>query len=106
MLVERRSAHPLLPFRILADRTRGVSFVVMLLVGAGMFAMFYFLSLFIQNVLGYSPLKTGFAFLPFSAGIVAAADARLHPGQQGRPALDLRARRRCSARSACGASPT
>ncbi len=45
----------------------------MLIVGAGMFAMFYFLGLYIQQVLGYSPLKSGFAFLPFSAGIVAAA---------------------------------
>ena len=38
-----------------------------------MFAMFYFLSLFVQNVMGFSPLKTGFAFLPFSAGIIVAA---------------------------------
>ena len=45
----------------------------MLIVGAGMFAMFYFLGLYIQQVLGYSPLKSGFAFLPFSAGIVVAA---------------------------------
>src|SRR3954462_788213 len=73
VLVERRSAHALLPIRILADRTRGVSLVVMLIVGAGMFAMFYFLGLYLQQVLGYSPLQSGFAFLPFSAGIVAAA---------------------------------
>ena len=73
VLVERRSAHALLPIRILADRTRGISLIVMLIVGAGMFAMFYFLGLYIQQVLGYSPLKSGFAFLPFSAGIVAAA---------------------------------
>ena len=73
VLVEQRSAHALLPIRILADRTRGISLVVMLIVGAGMFAMFYFLGLYIQQVLGYSPLKSGFAFLPFSAGIVAAA---------------------------------
>ncbi|WP_425491733.1 MFS transporter [Nocardioides mesophilus] len=62
-----------MPFRILANRTRATSFVVMMLVPAAMFAMFYFLSLFVQNVLGYSPLKTGFAFLPFSFGIVLAA---------------------------------
>jgi predicted MFS family arabinose efflux permease len=72
-LIERRSAHALLPIRILADRTRGVSLVVMLIVGAGMFAMFYFLGLYLQQVLGYTPLQSGFAFLPFSAGIVAAA---------------------------------
>ena len=78
----------------------------MLIVGAGMFAMFYFLGLYIQKVLGYSPLKTGFAFLPFSAGIVVAARLASTLASQGRPALDLRPRRRCSARSACGASPT
>ncbi|MDQ2755730.1 MAG: MFS transporter [Actinomycetota bacterium] len=71
--VERRNPHALLPIRILADRTRGVSLVTMLLVGAGMFAMFYFLGLYIQQVLGYSPIKAGLAFLPFSVGIVAGA---------------------------------
>ncbi|HEV7172152.1 MFS transporter [Pedococcus sp.] len=71
--VEARSPHALLPLRILADRTRGTSFTVMLIVGAAMFAMFYFLGLYIQQVLGYSPLKSGFAFLPFSFGIVVAA---------------------------------
>jgi EmrB/QacA subfamily drug resistance transporter len=71
--IERRVAHPLLPFRILANRTRATSFVVMMLVPAAMFAMFYFLSLFVQNVMGFSPLRTGVAFLPFSAGIVVAA---------------------------------
>jgi EmrB/QacA subfamily drug resistance transporter len=73
LLVEARSRHALMPFRILADRTRAVSFLVMLIVGAGMFAMFYFLGLYIQQVLGYSSLKAGFSFLPFSVGIVAAA---------------------------------
>ncbi len=72
-VIERRVAHPLLPFRILANRTRATSFVVMMLVPAAMFAMFYFLSLFVQNVMGFSPLRTGVAFLPFSAGIVVAA---------------------------------
>ncbi len=71
--VERRNTHALLPIRILADRTRGVSMLVMLLVGAGMFAMFYFLGLYIQQVLGYSPLQAGFAFLPFSAAMVTGA---------------------------------
>jgi EmrB/QacA subfamily drug resistance transporter len=71
--LERRAEHPLLPFRILANRTRATSFAVMMLVPAAMFAMFYFLSLFVQGVMGYSPLKTGFAFLPFSFGIVIAA---------------------------------
>ncbi|ONI68521.1 MFS transporter [Kribbella sp. ALI-6-A] len=73
LAIEARSRHALMPFRILADRTRGVSFFVMLIVGAAMFSMFYFLGIYIQNILGYSALKTGFAFLPFSLGIVVAA---------------------------------
>ena len=71
--VELRVAHPLLPFRIFANQTRAASFVAMALLPAAMFAMFFFLSLFIQNVMGYSPLKTGVAFLPFSIGIVISA---------------------------------
>lgn len=73
VLIEQRVAHPLLPMRILADRTRAVSLFAMLIIGAGMMAMFFFLGLFVQQVLGYSPIKSGFAFLPFSAGIVVAA---------------------------------
>src|SRR6476646_2563096 len=71
--IESRVAHPLLPIRILQNRTRAASFVVMMLVPAAMFAMFFFLSLFIQQLVGYSPLRTGFAFLPFSVGIVIGA---------------------------------
>ncbi len=73
LLIERSSQHALMPFRVLAHRTRAVSFVAMLIVGAGMFALFYFLGLYLQQVLGYSPVKSGLAFLPFSAGIVVAA---------------------------------
>jgi EmrB/QacA subfamily drug resistance transporter len=73
VFVERRAEHPLLPFRILLNRTRAASFVAMMLMPAAMFSMFFYLSLYIQNVMDYSPLKAGFAFLPFSAGIVVAA---------------------------------
>jgi EmrB/QacA subfamily drug resistance transporter len=71
--VESRREHPLLPPRIIEDRTRAISFVSMLIVGATMFAMFYFISLFVQQVLGYSPLKAGVAFLPFTVGVVVSA---------------------------------
>lgn len=73
VLVESRVAHPLVPFRVFANQTRAASFAAMALLPAAMFAMFFFLSLFIQNVMGYSPLKAGFAFLPFSAGIIISA---------------------------------
>ena len=72
-VIESRVSHPLLPIRIFQNRTRAASFVVMMLVPAAMFSMFFFLSLFIQNLVGYSPLRTGFAFLPFSVGIVIGA---------------------------------
>ena len=72
-LVESRTEHPLLPIRIFQNRTRAASFAAMMIAPAAMFSMFYFLSLTIQQVIGYSPLKAGFAFLPFSFGIVLGA---------------------------------
>ncbi|MEP9381341.1 MFS transporter [Nocardioides sp. KR10-350] len=72
-VIESRVEHPLLPIRIFASRTRAVSFATMMLAPAAMFAMFYYLSLFIQQIVGYSPLHAGFAFLPFSFGIVIGA---------------------------------
>ena len=73
LVVEARSRHPLLPTRIVADRNRAVTYVAMLATGAALFAMFYFLSLYVQGPMGLQPLQAGFAFLPFSAGVVAAA---------------------------------
>jgi EmrB/QacA subfamily drug resistance transporter len=73
VLIERVTKDPLMPFRILADRTRGVSFAVMMIFPAAMFAMFYFLSRLVQEGMGWSALKTGFAFMPFTVGIVVSA---------------------------------
>ncbi len=70
---ESRVRNPLLPLRIALDRNRGGSYLVFLLVGAGLFAMFLFLTYYFQITLGYSPLKAGFAFLPFSGGIIVSA---------------------------------
>jgi EmrB/QacA subfamily drug resistance transporter len=72
---ERRTKNPLLPLRIVLDRNRGGSYLVFLFVGAGLFAMFLFLTYYFQINLGYSPLKAGFAVLPFSGGIIVAAGA-------------------------------
>jgi EmrB/QacA subfamily drug resistance transporter len=71
--LESRAEHPLMPLHIFKNRTRAASFAAMMLGPAAMFAMFYFLSLFVQQIVGYSPLRAGFAFLPFSAGIVIGA---------------------------------
>ncbi|GAB3036892.1 MFS transporter [Nocardioides flavus (ex Wang et al. 2016)] len=73
LLVESRVEHPLMPFRIFRSRNRATAFAVMMIVPAAMFAMFFFLSLFIQLVVGYSPLGTGVAFLPFSVAMIVSA---------------------------------
>jgi EmrB/QacA subfamily drug resistance transporter len=75
LLVESRVEHPLMPFRIFKSKNRAAAFAVMMIVPAAMFAMFFFLSLFIQQVVGYSPLTTGVAFLPFSIAMIISATA-------------------------------
>jgi EmrB/QacA subfamily drug resistance transporter len=70
---ETVSAHPLLPMRVVLDRNRGTSYLVSVLTGAGMLGMFLFMTYFLQKTLGYSSLKCGLAYLPFSGGIVVAA---------------------------------
>jgi EmrB/QacA subfamily drug resistance transporter len=72
-LIERRVQHPLLPMRIFANQTRASSFVAFMIAPAAMFAMFFYLSLYVQNIMGYSPIQAGLAFLPFSFGVVAGA---------------------------------
>jgi EmrB/QacA subfamily drug resistance transporter len=69
-----RAAHPLLPPRVVLDRNRGGAYLSMLIVGAGLFGIFLFLSYYLQQTLGYSPLVTGVAFLPFSAGSALASN--------------------------------
>jgi EmrB/QacA subfamily drug resistance transporter len=73
VVIEARTRHPLLPLRVPLERSRGASFLSSLLVGGALFAMFLFLTYYFQNSLGYSALRTGFAFLPFSAGIIVSA---------------------------------
>jgi EmrB/QacA subfamily drug resistance transporter len=70
VLVELRSSHPLLPMRVLADRNRAGALLIMLCIAVGLFGLFFFLTLFIQTVLGYSPIRAGLAFLPFAVGVV------------------------------------
>jgi len=73
VVIELRSLHPLLPLKVVLDRKRGGSYLASLLVGLALLGTFLFLTYFLQGTLGYSALKTGFAFLPFSAGIVVGA---------------------------------
>jgi EmrB/QacA subfamily drug resistance transporter len=70
VVVELRTRTPLLPLQVVLDRNRGGSYLSSLLVFAGLFAMFLFLSYYFQANLGYSALKSGVAVLPFSGGVI------------------------------------
>jgi EmrB/QacA subfamily drug resistance transporter len=73
VFIEANSAQPLMPLRLFSNRNRDASYVVMLSTGAALFSMFFFLTQFVQEILGYSPVKAGFAFLPVSIVIVISA---------------------------------
>jgi EmrB/QacA subfamily drug resistance transporter len=73
VLIEMRVSNPLLPMRVLADRNRSGTYLIILCVSTGLFGLFFFLTLFIQDVLGYSAIRTGIAYLPFAVGVVAAS---------------------------------
>jgi predicted MFS family arabinose efflux permease len=73
VLIERRSSHPLLPMRVLADRNRSGAYLIMLCIATGLFGLFFFLTLFIQSVLSYSAIRSGIAYLPFAVGVVIAS---------------------------------
>ena len=70
---QNRAEHPLLPLRILLDRDRGASFLAVLITGAGMFGVFLFLTYYLQLNLGFSPTKTGVAFLPMIGALMVMA---------------------------------
>ena len=65
------SSHPLLPFRVLRSRDRSGAYLISLCVGTALVSMFFFLTLFVQDVWGYSPLKTAAAYLPFVPAVLA-----------------------------------
>jgi EmrB/QacA subfamily drug resistance transporter len=71
-VIEWRSKYALLPIRVLRSRDRSGSYLIMLCLGTAMFGMFFFLTLFVQQVWGYSPLKSGIAYLPMVATIMLA----------------------------------
>jgi EmrB/QacA subfamily drug resistance transporter len=73
VVIEKKVANPLMPLRVVTERNRAGSYLGSLVVGAGLFSMFLFLGLYLQVILGYSPLKSGFAFLPFTGGIIIFA---------------------------------
>jgi predicted MFS family arabinose efflux permease len=74
VVIESKSPHALMPLHIFSDRNRAGSYVIMLCLAAAMFATFFFITQFVQNILGYSPLRAGFAFLPMTIGIGGTAN--------------------------------
>jgi EmrB/QacA subfamily drug resistance transporter len=80
--IERRVDHPLLPLRVVAHRGRGGAYLAVAIAAAGMFGVFLFLTYYLQQTLGFSPLETGLAFLPMMAVVMptgAIAQTRLVP---------------------------
>jgi predicted MFS family arabinose efflux permease len=71
--IEVYSKHALVPMRVLRSRDRTGAYLISLCVGTALFGMFFFLTLFVQNVWGYSPLKTGVAYLPMIGMIMLAS---------------------------------
>jgi predicted MFS family arabinose efflux permease len=87
--IQMRSGHPLLPLRIVLERNRAGSFLALGALGAGMFGVFLFLTYYLQQSLGYSPLKTGIAFLPLTGALVVTAglSTRMVPRTGPRPVV-------------------
>jgi EmrB/QacA subfamily drug resistance transporter len=72
-LIETRTSQPITPLHMFRDRNRAGSYGMMLALSAAMFGMFFFMTLFVQDVLGYSPLRAGVAFLPITGALVLAS---------------------------------
>ena len=89
VVIEARSKYALMPLRIFRDRNRSAANLVLLCVGTAMFGMFFFLTLFVQHVWGYSALKTGVSYLPIVVVIMAMAglSTQLVPRIGARPLL-------------------
>jgi EmrB/QacA subfamily drug resistance transporter len=85
--IERRARRPLVPLRIFSSRTLTAANLVVFLLGSSVFAMWYFVSLYLQQVLGYSPIDAGLSFLPMTGAIIVASTfagrlaERLGPGR-------------------------
>ena len=73
VLIELRQRHPLVPFSIFRLRTLRAANLVNLVMGLSLLSLFYFITLYLQDVLGYSPIKTGVSYLPLGAGLFLAA---------------------------------
>jgi EmrB/QacA subfamily drug resistance transporter len=92
ILWQQRSKHPLLPLRLLLDRTRSGSLIALFITSVGMFGVSLFLAYYLQSTLGFSPMRTGIAFLPLVAAIAftaTIASARLLAKVGPRPLIPV-----------------
>jgi EmrB/QacA subfamily drug resistance transporter len=89
VVIEARAAQPVTPLWLFADRNRAASYAARLLIVGGMFGMFFFLTQFVQNVLGFSPLRAGLAFVPMTAAVftVSRFAPRLIPKIGAKPLM-------------------
>jgi MFS family permease len=89
LAVESRARQPITPLRLFADASRSSSFLARLLLIAGMFGVFYFLTQFLQRVMGFSPLRAGVAFLPLTAAlfVMSRTAPRLMPRFGAKPLM-------------------
>ncbi len=88
-VIEARSGHALMPMRIFSDRDRSAANLIMLCIGTSMFGLFFFLTLFVEHVWGYSPFRAGVGYLPMVAIIMAMSglSTQLVPRIGARPLL-------------------
>lgn len=89
VVIERRTSQPITPLRLFADLGRSGSYVARLLIVAGMFGMFFFLTQFVQDILGFTPLRAGLAFAPMTVTLFAVSRLapRLVPRFGSRPLM-------------------
>jgi len=92
VVLQSRAEHPLLPLRVVTDRDRGASFLAIGTASAGLFGLFLFLSFYLQDTKGFTPLETGLAFLPMSFSIaptVGIVSTRVLPRTGPRPLVPV-----------------
>ena len=88
--IQMRASHPLMPLRVVLDRNRAGSYLALGIAGLGLFGVFLFLTYYLQQTEGYSPIRTGLAFLPLSGAVVigaAIANALIVPRTGPRPVI-------------------
>ena len=92
VLIQHRATHPLLPLQVVLDRGRGAAYLTLWISGIGMFAVFLFLTYYMQEVLKFSPVRTGVAFLPLIGAVVVSSiifGAVLFPRVGPRPLVSV-----------------